>query len=154
MPRWLIYAILVPVLAGAACYACWAVVMAPFKQREAAALIAFEPLEHLRPEILHNGFGHFHIEFHPQSKLTDDNVAELLSLNKLPADYDLTLWLMTPKITDASMPVLLQLTTTDTIVIEGAGLTPDGIARLAAAKPQMSLCDAKGKKLRSAVEGK
>lgn len=147
MPRWLIFVLVVMLLAGAAGYAYWANAIAPFAKRDADARIAFAPLEHLRTEILHNGFGVFHVEFGPDSKLTDDNAVELLSLNRLPAEYDLNLWLMTPAITDAAVPVLAQLTTTDTIVIAGAGLTKDGIERLAAANPNTVSRSADGKRL-------
>lgn len=152
MPRWLIFVLVVLLLAGAAGYAIWVQVMAPFAKRDADARIAFEPLEDLRPVFLHNGFGVYDVQFYPQSKLTDDNVAELLSLNKLPAKYDLSLWLLTPAITDASVPVLAQLTTTDTIVIERAGLTKEGITRLAKANPNLLLVNAKGKRLVEPVE--
>ncbi len=116
-------------------------------KRDAESKHAFEPLRHLQPIVLDNKFGTYHVEFDSHSRLTDDNVVELLTLNRLPAEYDLTLWLKTPAITDASIPVLSQLLTTDTIVIDGARLTEQGIARLSSANPRLLICSADGKNL-------
>ena len=145
MPRWFIAVVL---LAIATAFAYWYfVLMAPFAKRDADAKIAFTPLIQLKPLILDNAFGVYHVEFWPDSKLTDENVSRILSLNQLPAEYDLTLWLKTPAVTDASIPVLAQLTTTDAIVIDGAGLTPAGLKRLSAANPKLGLFSPDGKRI-------
>lgn len=135
MPRWLIVTLVAGSLTLTVAIAFWTIVMAPFARREADAKIAFSPLFHLDPEILTSGFGVFHVKFHADSKLTDENVSELLALNRLPAKYELTLWLRTPAISDASVPVLSKLTTTDAIIFERTNLTEKGMKQLTLANP-------------------
>lgn len=144
MPRWLIVTLVAGSLTLSAAIAFWIIALAPFAKREADAKIAFSPLFHLDPEILTNGFGVFHVKFHADSKLTDDNASELLALNRLPAKYDLTLWLKTPAISDASIPVLSKLTTTDAIVFERTNLTDKGLNQLTLANPKIFNISADG----------
>ena len=151
MRQWLVFTLVAALVTGLAVLAYLAIVIVPFAigvaKRDADSKLAFEPLGHLRPIVLDNGFGVYHVEFDSYSTLADDNVHEVLTLNRLPAEYDLTLWLKTPAITDASIPVLSQLLTTDTIVLDGAGLTVEGIARLSSANPRLLICSADGKRL-------
>ncbi len=145
--------LLAALITGLAVMAYLAILVVSFEigvaKRDADSKHAFELLSHLQPIVLDNKFGVYHIEFDSHSTLTDDNIVELLTLNRLPAEYDLTLWLRTPDITDASIPVLSQLLTTDTIVVDGARLTEQGIARLSSANPRLLICSADGKDLAS-----
>lgn len=120
-------------------YMCLAVVLAPFKKRDADAKIAFEPLLELRPVIFDNTFGVYVIEFGSASALSDLTAHKLMSLNKLPSGYDLTLILRTGAVTDQSISTLSRMNTTDTIVLDGAGLTDAGIAALEQSLPGVTL---------------
>ncbi|MGB7323631.1 MAG: hypothetical protein WBD31_02080 [Rubripirellula sp.] len=122
-----------------ACYAYLAVVLAPFSKRDADAKIAFEPLRELRPAVFDNAFGVYVIEFGDASGLSDSTAHKLTALNKLPSEYDLTLVLKTDAITDKSVDILSRLTTTDTIVLDGTGLSDDGIAALDQSLPHGTL---------------
>lgn len=101
-----------------------------FRERGEHELNAIYPLEHLRPEYLHNGFGVYILTFNEASDLRDENASELLTLNRLPSKYDLTLIIETPEITDASIDVLSSLRTVDKLLLQGSALSPDGIDRI------------------------
>lgn len=111
-------------------YTYLALVLAPFAKRDADAKIAFEPLRELRPVVFDNAFGVYVVEFGDASGLSDSTAHKLTELNKLPSEYDLTLVVKTDAITDKSVDILSRLTTTDTIVLDGTGLSDDGIATL------------------------
>lgn len=131
------------IFTGVAVIACIAVVyfhfFSPVARRTAIAKLAFLPLIHLDPIILDNGFGVSHVKFESDSKLSDKNSEELLVLNKVPDKYDLTLWLMNSNITDASIRILTQLKTTDAIILQGTGITEEGIAQLASNNPNLKI---------------
>ena len=151
MSRWLNYILAAALCSGVAAIACYAILYIPFfiavAKRDADSKRAFLPLTNMRPIVLDNRFGVYHVEFDGDSTLSDANVLELLTLNRLPDEYDLTLWLKTSNITDASIPVLSQLKTTDTIVMEDTGITEQGIAQLASNNPGLRICSPKGTNL-------
>ncbi len=120
-------------------YTYLAMTLGPFAKRDADAKIAFEPLLELRPTIYDNAFGVYVVEFGDASALSDSTAHKLLSLNKLPAEYDLTLVLKTGALSDKSIPTLSRLKTTDTIVLDGTALTESGIAALFQSLPDGTL---------------
>jgi hypothetical protein len=114
-------------------------VLAPFARRDADAKIAFDPLRELHPAVFDNAFGVYIVEFDDASGLSDSTAHKLTALNKLPTEYDLTLVLKTDAITDKSVAILSRLTTTDTIVLDGTGLSNDGMAALDESLPDGTL---------------
>lgn len=102
---------------------------------------AFEPIEQaLSPAIWSNPCGsrycRYVVEFPPESRLTDDNVAVLASLNRLPAQNTLDVVIRTPAVTDAAIPILASITTFDQLEVTHSGLTNDGLARLRTLLPK------------------
>ena len=108
-------------------------------KRNADSKAAFEPLTHLQPLVFESGFGSYYITFDSQSSLSDENIRELLSLNRLSDEYHLTVWINTRAVTDSSVAVLAQLNTTDSIVLSDSGLTEEGIEQLAAMNPKLTI---------------
>ena len=105
------------------------------RERGEHELNAIHPLEQLRPEYLHNGFGVYILTFNETSQLRDANATELLTLNRLPSKYDLTLTIATPEITDASVDVLASFKTVDKLHVERSSLSRDAIRRLSRELP-------------------
>ena len=129
----------------------WAVaVMVPFfsamQERERHVQDSIYPLEHLKPEFLHNGFGVYVLTFRDGSMLTDANAGELLSLNRLPDKYDLTVIIETPSVTDASIEILSQLATVDMMMVEHSGITAEGAHDLGSRLPAGALRESNRKK--------
>ena len=105
---------------------------------------AFEPIEQaLSPQIWSNPTGSRHcryvVEFPPESRLTDHNVAVLASLNRLPAENTLDVVIRTPAVTDAAIPILASITTFDQLEVTHSGLTNDGIAQLRKLLPRTEI---------------
>ena len=118
----------------------WVAILIPvlnhMKQHDANAQLAFEPIAPLQPQILDNAFGVYVVIFNKDSLLNDTNVANVLSLNRIPRECDLTIIVATPAITDSAIPILANLTTTDTLVVEKSGLTESGVNELSAMLPK------------------
>lgn len=114
-------------------------------KRNAHSKAAFEPLTHLRPLVFESGFGSYYITFDSQSSLSDENIRDLLSLNRLSDEYHLTVWINTRAVTDSSVAVLAQLNTTDALVLADSGLTEEGIERLAEMNPKLTIGAGDGK---------
>ncbi|KAA1257326.1 hypothetical protein LF1_54750 [Rubripirellula obstinata] len=115
------------------------VALAPFAQRDADARAAFGPIASLQPEILDNAFGVYIVRFTPDSFLTDRNVSQLLSLNRIPNDSDLTLMIETQSVTDESVTVIRQLTSVDRLHLNRTSISADGIALLVSSLPDCTL---------------
>lgn len=96
---------------------------------------AFRPIQHLGctvyslPAPLHR-YCFYAVEFPPESRLSDANVTELASLNKLPAQNQLHVVIRTSAITDYAVPYLKEITNIDELYFEGAAVSNDGIEEL------------------------
>ncbi|HEY2411722.1 MAG TPA: hypothetical protein VGI40_05745 [Pirellulaceae bacterium] len=100
---------------------------------------AFEPLARLGCEFLSQPYGGRHCyyiaTFGPNCSLSDSNVAELLSLNKLPSRNELDVEIKTTAVTDASVVELKRITTMDALDVTQSSITDDGIEDLRMALP-------------------
>lgn len=107
--------------------------------RIADAQPAFDPVLPLRAELLSNPCGTrfccYWLRFPGDSHLSDDNVAQIESLNKLPAENELSLIVETLAITDESLRVLMSLRTVDFLDLTKSGVSDDGLERLSAGLP-------------------
>ena len=104
-------------------------------QRVADAEAAFDPLLQLRPVILSQPFPfHRHcryvVDFPVASKLSDENVSILKSVNRLPPRNELDLTIRTSAVTDASIPVLETLESVDFLMVDESGISDTGKQRL------------------------
>ncbi|MHB8974251.1 MAG: hypothetical protein ACYC3X_28525 [Pirellulaceae bacterium] len=97
--------------------------------RIADAQPAFDPVLPLRAELLSNPCGTRFccdwLRFPGDSLLSDGNVAQIESLNKLPAENELSLTVETPAITDDSLRVLLSLRTVDYLDLAKSGVSKE-----------------------------
>lgn len=98
---------------------------------------ALEPLQPLGANISLSPVGFyrrcaFFVMFEPSSHLTDANAEELLSLNKMPLEYPLYLYISRKEVTDESLPTLLKLRKVSRLVVQGSGISDAGIAQLQA----------------------
>jgi hypothetical protein len=105
------------------------------RQRVADAEPAFAPIEHLRPHIFSQPVAFYRscryvVDFPPDSDLSDENVAILTSLNRLPSANILDVTIRTRAITDASIPVLETLETADLLDVTESGISDTGIESL------------------------
>ncbi len=101
---------------------------------------AFSPLLPLRVGILSNPCGlnrycNFIVEFPPDTKLSDENTAELVCLGKLPDQYRLDLFIRTQAVTDSSLPQLKTIRRLDGLDVTESGISDAGIAELHRAFP-------------------
>lgn len=105
------------------------------QQRIGDATPAFQPIEHLGCEILSQPlafqrFCSYVVEFPSECELSDANVHELRSLNRLPAQNDLYVGIRTKKLTDASLSHLLDISTCDTLDVTETSISDEGIEQL------------------------
>src|SRR5437764_3477465 len=104
-------------------------------QRIADAEMAFAPILQLRPVILSQPLPfHRHcryvVDFPAESKLSDENISVLKSLNRLPRRNELDLTIRTPYVTDASIPVLESLESVDLLSVDESAISDAGEDRL------------------------
>jgi hypothetical protein len=107
---------------------------------------ALSPLLPLRVEILSNPCGfnrycNFIVEFPPDTKLSDENTAELVCLGKLPDQYRLDLFIRTQAVTDLSLPQLKKIRRLDGLDVTESAISNAGIAELRGAFPKASVID-------------
>ena len=105
---------------------------------------AIEPLLHLRPLILSQPIAfrrmcHYQIEFDSNSRLRDEVISDLMSLNHLPSANSLDLIILTPKVTDKALPTLLRMTTVDILDVRESAISDKGIAQLTQALTKTSV---------------
>lgn len=81
----------------------------------------------------------YKVYFEEDTELSDANIAELLSLNHLPAENNLTVHIRTKNVTDKSMPVLKSLTKLDALIVLDSGISDDGIRELREAFPGLDI---------------
>src|SRR5262245_7251739 len=84
------------------------------RQRFSDADPAFRPLMHLRCQILSQPAAFYRycryvVDFPPDCELSDANVAELRSLNSLPAANTLDVTIRTTLVTNSSLPTLKEI---------------------------------------------
>ena len=107
--------------------------------RIADAQPAFGPILPLRAELLSNPCGRryccYYLRFPPDTLLSDDNIAQLESLTKLPNENELSLTIEAPTITDASLQVLMSLRTVDYLDLTKSSVSDDGLMKLSATLP-------------------
>jgi hypothetical protein len=107
--------------------------------RIADAQPAFGPILPLRAELFSNPCGRryccYYLRFPPDTRLSDNNVAQLESLRKLPTENELSLTIETPMITDASLHVLMSLRTVDYFDLTKSSVSDNGLMQLSAALP-------------------
>ncbi len=101
---------------------------------------AFEPLRKLQPVVFSNPapFGRYvmyYVEFAESSNLSDENVSTLESLNNLPQQNELELWIKTERVTDASIPSLLKIRTLDGLDVSHSAISDEGIEELVRGLP-------------------
>jgi hypothetical protein len=104
-------------------------------QRVADAEKAFAPLLQLRPVILSQPFPFWRhcryvVDFPAESRLADENVSMLKSLNRLPPRNTLDVTIRTPNVTDASIPVLESLGSIDLLSVDESAISEAGEERL------------------------
>jgi hypothetical protein len=115
-------------------------------QRVRDADPTFRPLEPLGVNVLCNPIaGHryctYIAEFTPESKLCDQNVSELASLNTLPRKNWLVLVVSTPRVTDSSLSRLREIRTIDVLDVRKSSISDDGVAELRAAFPKAKILE-------------
>jgi hypothetical protein len=104
------------------------------RQRINDADPAFRPLLHLRCEILSQPVGsrycRYLLEFPPECELSDANVEELVSLNRLPKENTLDVIIASRAVTDASLPHLMSIDTFDLLDVTNTSISDTGINEL------------------------
>lgn len=104
-------------------------------QRVADADPAFRPLLQLRPVILSQPIAFYRhcryvVDFPPESQLSDENIAILESLNRLPHRNVLDVTIRTPNVTDASIHMLERLESVDLLSVDESAISHVGEERL------------------------
>jgi hypothetical protein len=110
------------------------------RQRINDADPAFRPLLHLRCQvwsqpIAFHRYCRYVVEFPPDCDLSDATVAELRSLNRLPAENTLDVTIHTRTITDEALPHLKAIDTFDLLDVTGTSISDAGIQQLRKTRP-------------------
>ena len=104
------------------------------RQRIADADKAFRPILHLGCRILSQPYGsrycRYVLEFPPESQLSDENIAELESLNLLPQKNTLVVVIRTHQVTDKALPSLQAIKKFDLLVVIETAISDGGIEKL------------------------
>jgi len=104
-------------------------------QRYMDADPAFRPILELQPVILSQPIAfcrhcRYVVDFSAESKLSDENISLLESLNRLPSRNVLDVTIRTPNVTDASIPVLENLDSIDMLAVDESAISDAGEQRL------------------------
>lgn len=114
------------------------------RQRIQDASPAFDPLLKLHAGMFSNPvpfarYVHYYLEFEDSSELSDENISILESLNQLPDQNELGVWINTRKVTDASLPALLKVRTFDILDVTDSAISNEGIEKLARGLPEANV---------------
>ena len=105
---------------------------------------AFAPIEKLGLCVFSNPifscrYCTYCIVFEETTRLNDENISQLSTMNELSQENDVMLCINTRNVTDASLPFLKTLSTLDDLDVTATGISHAGLKELASALPDCSV---------------